>query len=113
MPPAAANTRQATMHCQATRTNAHSRHTLRARAQVYDKRPPPPPEDDGTSNDGASSDADARAPPRLGGAVRLEPNAIRALTAISRRLAASVLAEGSSAQHVTLHDMQGERVHAG
>jgi hypothetical protein len=44
----------------------------------------------------------------VGGGVRLEANGIKALTAISRRLAANVMSQGLYAQRVMLHDTEGE-----
>lgn len=44
----------------------------------------------------------------VGGGVRLEANGLKALTAISRKLAAGALAEGLYAQHVLLHDTESE-----
>uniref|UniRef100_A0A383WJX5 FAD-binding domain-containing protein n=1 Tax=Tetradesmus obliquus TaxID=3088 RepID=A0A383WJX5_TETOB len=58
--------------------------------QVYEQRPQPADLDD-TS-------------PGVGGGVRLEANGLKALTAISRRLAANVMAQGLYAQRVMLHD---------
>lgn len=40
--------------------------------------------------------------------MHLEANGIKALTAISRRLAAGVMSNGLYAQRVLLHDTQGE-----
>lgn len=39
--------------------------------------------------------------------MRLEANGLKALTAISRRLAANVMAQGLYAQRVMLHDTDG------
>lgn len=43
-----------------------------------------------------------------GGGVRLEANGLKALTAISRKLAAAAMREGLFAQHVLLHDTESK-----
>jgi hypothetical protein len=48
-------------------------------------------------------------PAGVGGGVRLEANGLKALTAISRRLAAGVMSQGLYAQRVMLHDTDGEQ----
>lgn len=53
----------------------------------------------------APNDSDLQAP--LGGGVRIEMNGVKALAAISRSLAGSVVSKGLYANKVLLHDTQG------
>lgn len=93
----------------------HHKIIIHALVQVYERRPDPleaarQPANSTDADDASASDDDDSEydDVPIGGGVRLEANGLKALTAISRKIAAGVLSEGVYAQHVLLHDTESE-----